>query len=412
MALYEYKGYATTGRNAGREVKGVREAANKQALREALLKKGIALSEAKEKNQALKEGSKSSKVSFSFGSGVSAREIKEFTSQFSTLQRAAIPLVECLSALAEQTENEKFRDVLADVKTKVCEGTSLAAAMADHPKIFDTLYVSMIKAGESSGSLDIVLQRLSDVLEAQQRTKSKVIGAMVYPMIMLIVGCILMSIIFIFVIPRVTKMFAQQSKELPGITQILITTSNIFTKYWFLIGVGICAIIYAFKRWKETPKGREKWDHIKIRIPVFGSVLKTTSISRFAKTLATLLASGVPLLEALGIVRSILENEELAKIIDGAADSIREGDSLSAPLKRSGQFPPLMTNMIASGERAGQLEQMLNNVADEMESQVNAKIEAMTSLLEPLMIVLMGGSIGFVVIAIMLPIMQLSDGFG
>ncbi len=412
MALYEYKGYATSGRNAGREMKGVREAANKQALREQLLKKGIALSEAKEKNQAQKEASKSTKFSFSFGSGVSAREIKEFTSQFSTLQHAAIPLVECLSALTEQTENEKFRDVLADVKTKVCEGTSLAAAMGDHPKVFDTLYISMIKAGESSGSLDIVLKRLSDVLEAQQRTKSKVIGAMVYPMIMLIVGAILMTIIFIFVIPRVTKMFAQQSKELPGITQMLITTSNIFTKYWFLIGILICAAIYGFRKWKETPKGRAMWDHIKIRIPVFGNVLKTTSISRFAKTLATLLASGVPLLEALGIVRSILENEELAKIIDSAADNIREGDSLSAPLKRSGQFPPLMTNMIASGERAGQLEQMLDNVANEMEQQVNAKIEAMTALLEPLMIVLMGGSIGFVVIAIMLPIMQLSDGFG
>lgn len=411
MALYEYKGFHTSGRNAGRETKGVQEAANKQALRELLLKKGIALSGAVERNQAAKAGG-GTKIKFQIGSGVSKQDVREFTSQFSTLQHADIPLVECLTALSEQTENEQFRNVLADVKTKVCEGTSLASAMGDHPKVFDTLYVSMIKAGESSGSLDVVLQRLSDVLESQQRTRSKVVGAMVYPMIMIVIGCVLLIVIFVFVIPRVTKMFEQQQKELPGITQLLLNVAYAFTHFWWAIILVIAALAFGFKKWIETPGGKMKWDHIKIRIPILGNVLKTSALSRFAKTLSTLLSSGVPLLDALTIVRSILGNEELAKIIDESKDNIREGDSLSAPLKRSGQFPPLMTNMIASGERAGQLELMLDNVATEMENQVNAKVEAMTALLEPLMIVVMGGTIGFVVIAIMLPIMQLSDGFG
>ena len=207
-------------------------------------------------------------------------------------------------------------------------------------------------------------------------------------------------------------MFEQQQKELPGITQLLLNVAYAFTHFWWAIILVIAALAFGFKKWIETPGGKMKWDHIKIRIPILGNVLKTSALSRFAKTLSTLLSSGVPLLDALTIVRSILGNEELAKIIDESKDNIREGDSLSAPLKRSGQFPPLMTNMIASGERAGQLELMLDNVATEMENQVNAKVEAMTALLEPLMIVVMGGTIGFVVIAIMLPIMQLSDGFG
>ena len=413
MPLYDYKGYATTGKKAGREVTGTLEAANKQALRDALIKKGIALSTCSEKSQIAKSKSNAGLFSkLQFSQSVSKQEVKDFTSQFATLQRADIPLVECLSALLEQMENETFRTVLSDVKTKVCEGASLTSALSDHPKLFDTLYLSMIKAGESSGSLSVVLERLTDILESQQRLKSKVIGAMVYPLIMVCVGGILLIVIFVFVIPRVTKMFEQQQKELPGITQFLLDVAYVFSHYWYLIIAGILLIIFGFNKWINTESGRLKWDAFKIRVPIFGPVFRLVSISRFAKTLATLLASGVPLLESLSIVRAILGNEVLAKVVDTARDSIREGDSLSSPLKKSGEFPPLMVNMISSGERVGQLETMLNNVANEFESIVNARVAALTSLLEPLMIVVMGGTIGFVVIAIMLPIMQLSDGFG
>lgn len=412
MPLYDYKGYATTGKKAGREVTGTLEAASKQALREQLLKKGIALSSWSEKSQIAKTNGASGKFKLQLHPSVSSQEVKDFTSQFATLQRADIPLVECLTALLEQMENETFRTVLSDIKTKVCEGASLASALGDHPKIFDTLYLSMIKAGESSGSLSVVLERLTDILESQQRLKSKIIGAMVYPLIMICVGGILLIVIFVFVIPRVTKMFEQQQKELPGITQFLLDVAYAFSHFWWLIMIVAGLIAFLFHKWIHSPSGRLKWDAFKIKVPIFGSVFRLVSISRFAKTLATLLASGVPLLESLAIVRAILGNEVLAKVVDQARDSIREGDSLSAPLKRSGEFPPLMVNMISSGERVGQLETMLNNVANEFESIVNARVAALTSLLEPLMIVVMGGTIGFVVIAIMLPIMQLSDGFG
>lgn len=408
MPLYNYTGYATSGK----KVTGTLDAANKQVLREQLQKKGIILSVCSEKSQLAKGEKASILKKFNLGQSVSKQEIKDFTSQFAALQRADIPLVECLSALLEQMENETFRTVLSDVKTKVCEGASLASALGDHPKIFDTLYISMIKAGESSGSLNVVLERLTDILESQQRLKSKIIGAMVYPLIMVCVGGILLIVIFVFVIPRVTKMFEQQQKTLPGITQFLLDVAYVLSNYWMLIIPAILGLAYLFNMWIHSKSGRLKWDAFKIKVPIFGPVFRLVSISRFAKTLATLLASGVPLLESLSIVRSILGNEVLAKVVDNARDCIREGDSLSAPLKKSGEFPPLMVNMISSGERVGQLDTMLNNVANEFESIVNARVAALTSLLEPLMIVVMGGTIGFVVIAIMLPIMQLSDGFG
>lgn len=409
MPLYEYKGL----NSAGKAVKGTKDAPNKAALREALLKGGIYLSVATEKTGAkAAEGEKAVVAKMTLGGHVSKQDIKDFTSQFCTLQKAAIPLVESLSALAEQAEKEALKTALTDIKSKVSEGSSLANAMADHPNLFDTLYISMIRAGESSGSLDIVLERLTGFLESQLRIKSKIIGAMVYPIIMIIIGVLLLIVLMAFIVPRVTKMFEQQRKELPGITKVLLATSDFVQHFWWLIILGFVALGFAFKKWTATPKGRMQWDTIVLKIPVFGNVIRMVSLSRFAKTLSTLLASGVPLLKALDIVKSILGNAVLSKVVENAHESIREGDTLAAPLKRSGEFPPLMTHMISVGERAGRLEEMLNSIAENYEEQVSVRIEAMTSMLEPLMIVVMGGTVGFVVFAIMLPIMQLSDGFG
>lgn len=410
MPLYEYKGLTASGKNT----KGVKEAANKAALRDILLKSGVYLSEAKEKSgsAAAHNSDAKSKLSIQLGAGISKVDIKDFTAQFCTLQKAAIPLVECLNALADQAENPQLRSMLTDIKSKVSDGSSLANAMAVHTKAFDPLYVSMIRAGESSGSLEIVLERLTDFLESQLRLRSKVIGAMVYPMIMIVVGVLLMGLLFVFVIPRVTKLFDQQRKELPGITKILLATTDIVTNYWWLIIIAVVGLVLGFKKWTETPKGRFRWDSFKLNLPLIGPVIRMVAISRFAKTLSSLLASGVPLLKALEIVQSILGNVVLSRVIEKAHDNIREGESIAAPLKRSGEFPPLMTHMVSVGERAGRLEEMLDAVANNYEGQVNVRVEAMTAMLEPLMIVVMGGTIGFVVMAILLPIMQLSDGFG
>lgn len=409
MPLYDYKGLTA----AGKPVKGTKDAANKAALRAALLKTGIYLTEAVEKTGAKAAASAGKPaLQIKIGDHVTKQDIKDFTSQFCTLQKAAIPLVECLNALADQAEKESLKAALTDIKSKVSEGASLANAMADHPKLFDTLYVSMIRAGESSGSLDIVLERLTGFLDSQLRLKSKITGAMVYPIIMIVIGVLLMGLLFVFVIPRVTKLFEQQRKELPGITKFLLGTSDFVGSYWWLVILMGIGVYYAFKRWTATEKGRMTWDRILLKIPIFGGVIRMVSISRFAKTLATLLASGVPLLKALDIVKAVLGNAVLSKVVETAHDNIKEGETLAAPLRRSGEFPPLMTHMISVGERAGRLEDMLNSVSDEYESQVSAKVDALTSMLEPLMIVVMGGTIGFVVFAILLPIMQLSDGFG
>lgn len=408
MPLYEYKGLTTQGKPQ----KGTKEAPNKAALRDALLKNGIYLSEAVEKTGAKSADGSSGAAQIKIGGRVTKQDIKDFTSSFCTLQKAAIPLVECLNALADQAEKETLKAALTDIKAKVSEGSSLANAMADYPKMFDTLYISMVRAGESSGALDIVLERLTGFLESQLRLKSRVTGAMVYPIIMIVIGVVLLSVLLIFIVPRVTKLFDQQRKELPGITKFLLASSDFMMHWWWTVIIAAGVIWYAFKKWTATPAGRLKWDTFLLKIPIFGGVIRMVSISRFAKTLSTLLASGVPLLKALEIVKSILGNKVLSNVVEDAHDSIKAGETLAAPLKRSNEFPPLMIHMISVGEKAGRLEEMLNSVADTYEEQVNVRVDAMTTMLEPLMIVVMGGTIGFVVFAIMLPIMQLSDGFG
>ena len=408
MPLYEYKGLTTSGK----PTKGTKEAPTKNALREALLKTGVYLSEATEKTGVKSADSDKGTPQIKLGGRVTKQDIKDFTSSFCTLQKAAIHLVECLNALADQAEKETLKAALTDIKAKVSEGSSLANAMADYPKLFDTLYISMIRAGESSGSLDIVLERLTGFLESQLRLKSKITGAMVYPMIMVVIGVLLMALLLGFVVPRVTKLFEQQRKELPGITKFLLASSDLVTNYWWLLIILAIGIGFLFKKWTSTPKGRLKFDTFLLKLPIFGGIIRMVSISRFAKTLSTLLASGVPLLKALEIVKAVLGNEVLARVVDTAHDNIKEGETLAAPLKRSGEFPPLMVHMVSVGEKAGRLEEMLNSVANNYEEQVSVRVEAMTAMLEPLMIVVMGGTIGFVVFAILLPIMQLSDGFG
>ncbi len=408
MPLYEYKGL----NKSGKPVKGTKEAPTKAALRDALLKTGVYLSECSEKTGIKSAESSKSITEVKIGGKVTKQDIKDFTSSFCTLQKASIPLVECLNALSEQAEKEALKAALTDIKAKVSEGSSLAAAMADYPKMFDNLYISMIRAGESSGSLDIVLERLTGFLESQLRLKSRVTGAMVYPLIMIVIGVLLLIVLLVFVIPRVTKLFEQQRKELPGITKFLLFMTDAVNNYWWLIIMIIAAIVFAFKKWVSTPNGRKKWDTITLKLPLFGGILRMVAISRFAKTLSTLLASGVPLLKALDIVKAVMGNVVLSKVVEDAHDSIKEGETLAVPLKRSGEFPPLMIHMISVGEKAGRLEDMLSSVADNYEEQVGVKVDALTTMLEPLMIVVMGGTIGFVVFAIMLPIMQLSDGFG
>ncbi len=405
MPVYEYKGLNRAGKN----VKGIEDAESQNALRQRLQGKGIFVTDVYE-GQGARVGGGGRDVSFQKAlERVSLSDIAVLTRQMATLIRAGIPLVEALTALTEQTEKEELKRTLSNIRRKVNEGSSLANALSDHPKYFTNLYVNMVKAGESSGNLDVVLAKLTDFLDAQIELRGKVIGAMIYPILMMVVGIVVLLIIFAFVIPKVTAIFQDQGEALPWITAVLIGMSEFLGNWWFvLMPVSVMAAA-GFWHWKNTTSGTDKWDRFILTVPIFGSLVRMVAISRFAGTLSTLLASGVPLLKAMDIVKNILGNTRLVEVIEDARVNIREGESIAQPLKRSGEFPPLVTHMIAVGEQSGQLEEMLDNVALAYKQQTDLQIQTMTKVLEPLMIVALGLAVAVIVFAIMLPILQLNQ---
>jgi general secretion pathway protein F len=339
---------------------------------------------------------------------VTAEDVAILTRQLSTLLHAGVTLVDALNALVDQTEKERLKRIVSDVKTRVNEGSSLADALAQHGRVFGNLYVNMVRAGEASGALDAVLARLADFTEGQAKLRQKVVGTLIYPVIMTVIGSGILALLMTVVVPKVTKIFESMKVTLPWTTRLLIFTSNLLaTWWWLLIPLAIGAVV-AFFRWKQSPKGRPVWDRLVLRAPVFGSLVRMLAIARFSRTLSTLLKSGVPLLTAMDITKNVVSNGVLAQVVENARDAIREGESIAGPLKRSGEFPPLVHHMIAIGERSGQLEEMLNNVADSYETQVSVRVGALTALMEPLIIVAMGVAVAFVAFSILMPILQLN----
>jgi len=403
MPLYEYKGFNASGKAA----KGVRDAETPKALRAQLRRDGVFISEVKEAKVEKKQGSTKA-----LSSGkVNVRVLAVVTRQFAVLIRSGIPLVPALTALAEQVEDERLARVLADVKGRVNEGASLGDAMAAHPRTFSNIYVNMVRAGESSGALDVVLERLADFTEGQAELKSKVIGALIYPVVMVIAGALVMFGLFIFVVPRITKIFSSAEAQLPLLTRTLIGLSEVMRNPVLMFGVLALTVVgfIIFRNWVRTDKGRRSFDAFKLRLPLFGRIHRMVAIARFARTLGTLLASGVPLLSACKIVRNVVNNEVLAETIDAAALAVSEGQSFAAPLKRSGEFPPLVHHMISVGEQSGKLEGMLENVATAYEQQVEVTVGGLTSIIEPILILFMGGGVATVVFAILMPILQMNQ---
>lgn len=407
MAVYHYKGFNA----AGKTIRGTQDAESQRALKDALKAKGIFVAEMWEGDKKADNlGAREVDFKKVFAGRVSLGDIAIFTRLLSTLLRAGIPLINALSALVEQTEKEELRQALDDVRRKVREGTALYLALKDHPKLFDDLYINMVRAGESSGSLDTVLARLTEFLDAQIALRGKIVAAFVYPVIMSVLGSGIVIFLMTFVVPRVTQLFQGQDKALPFITEALIWVSTLFSNWWFILLPLLILSALGFRRWKNSAKGRPVWDEFILKVPVFGGLVRMIAIARFSKTLSTLLSSGVPLLTAMDIVKDILGNTTLIKVVEQARVNIREGESIAGPLKRSGHFPPIVTHMISVGERAGQLEEMLDNVSESYGQQVDLRVQAMTTLLEPLLIVFMGGAVAFIVFAIMLPILQLNEG--
>jgi general secretion pathway protein F len=416
MPLYAWKGLDA----GGKTVNGTREADGPKGLRQVLRKDAVFLTELREvvggmKGAAAAAGVAQAKglnkeVDFArFFERVKPQEVAIFTRQLATLLRAGIPLAEALGALAEQADNRKLQLILAGIRQKVNEGGALAEALGQNPRVFPELYTNMVRSGEAAGNLDAVLARLAEFMDEQLALRSKVSAALTYPIVMAVLGSVIMGVLMVVVVPQIATVFEDSGKALPWNTRLLIFAAGVTGDFWWVIIPVVAGGVFLLRRWARSPKGRARVDRWGLKTPVVGPLLRFIAVARFARTLSTMLASGVPLLTALEIVRKVLNNSVLEKVVEAARDTIREGESIATTLKRSGEFPSMMCHMVAVGERSGQLETMLENVATAYERDVEVKVGQLTALLSPLMIVIMGIAVGFMVFSILGPIMDMQN---
>jgi type IV pilus assembly protein PilC len=350
---------------------------------------------------------------FSLSFKVNQKQLTEFTRQFATLLDAGLPVVRSLDILHTQLKPGLLKIAVGDVKEDVEGGSSLSEALSKHPAVFDKLYVNMIRAGEAGGVLDEILSRLADYREKAQRLQQKIVGALVYPVAVIsIAGCIL-AFIMIFIIPKFEAMFKEMDLgELPWLTNLLLMFANTLVNYWYiLIFVPVLAMV-GLRFLVKTPQGRLLVDKFKLKIPIFGIIISKSSVSRFCRTLGTLVQSGVPILDALSIIKNATGNQVVANAVETVHNSIKEGDTIAEPLRHSGVFDDLVVNMIQVGEETGELDKMLIKVADTYDSEVDTLVGAMMSLLEPFLIIGMGGTVGFIVIALFMPLIDIMNKTG
>ena len=399
MPVYNYKAI----NDKGESVKGVISAESVKLASDKLRKGGVYLSSIKEAT-----GARRSSRSLPW-SGVSISELAVMTRQFSTLISAGLPLETSLVALYEQTDDQKLKEILSEVRNRLSEGSSLHAALEEHKSVFSDLYVSMVRAGEASGTLDVVLDRLADFLEKQLELTSKIRGAMIYPAIMFVVGMGVLVFMMTFVIPKVADIFEASNKALPFVTVVLIGASDFLRENFALLLVFMAVVFFFAHRYVNTHSGKKIYDRLSLRIPVFGKMSSKVMISRFTRTLATLLSSGIPLLDAVKVSESVLGNSLYVDNIRDVRVKVAEGSAFGDCLGQTGIFPPLVVRMVSVGEEAGKVEVMLSKVADMYDTEVDGMLSTLTSLLEPVMILIMGVIMGFIVFAILLPVLNLTS---
>jgi len=344
-----------------------------------------------------------------FGGKIKQKEMALFSRQLATMVNSGLTLIRSLSILEDQSENPTLKQIVVEVRSSVEQGVSLSVAMDDHPKAFSTLYVSMVRAGEVGGALDETLTRLADTLESQARLRSQVKSAMAYPIVVLNLIVFIVMAMLVFVVPIFEKMYADLGGELPLPTQMLINISRFITSKWWLIGLVIVGLVFAFKRWKATTQGGRQWDALKLRLPIFGKLTQKVSISRFARTFSVLSRTGVPVLQALDIVAQTSGNSVVSDAVIDVQGSVKRGESLAQPLERHDVFPPMVTQMMAVGEETGALDAMLSKVADFYDREVDDTVAALTSLIEPLLIVVMGVVVGGILISLYLPMFNIAN---
>ena len=394
MPVFEYKG-KTIG---GAAVSGQLRAKNRAEMERLLRQKKVLA------NQIAK---KPSEINFKFGTGVKKVHISRFTRQFATMIGAGLPMIQCLEILAQQSESADMRKTIADVKNSVAGGTTLADALHKHKKVFDELYVNMVEAGEIGGALDTILIRLAVYREKADALARKVRGALMYPSVVVVVATLITVAMLTWIVPVFAKMFAGLGAELPMPTQIVLSISHFLQKNILIFFVGAVAMIVAFRLFVRTDRGRLLVDKAKLRIPLLGTLIRKSAVSRFTRTLGTLLSSGVSILEALEITAKTAGNRVLHDAIRRSVISIAEGDTITAPLKETGVFPPMVTQMISVGEKTGGLDDMLSKIADFYDEEVDAAVTGLTSIIEPVIIVFMGAIIGGILIAMYLPMFDI-----
>jgi general secretion pathway protein F len=407
MPVFEYQAYNA----AGRTQRGVVDAENARVARSKLRAQGLyvtSLAEAAAHGVA-GGGLLGSLRGVSLFQRLSQAELSAAVRQLSTLLSAGLPLVGALNALLEQVENPVLKGVLADVKEKVTEGVSLADALARHPKAFPELFSSMVAAGEASGALELVLERLAEFMEGRVKLANKVRSTLAYPIFMVVVGSAVLLFLLAYVVPMVTGIFEDQKQVLPMPTVILIAVSNFMRHWWWLVVLMIGAAGWGVRRYLNTEPGRLLYDDLRLRAPLIGTLTRKLIVARFTRTLGTLLHAGIPMLQALDISKAVVGNKVFAAAIEAARNTVGEGEDLATPFKRSGVFPPLVIHMVAAGEHSGELERMLLRVADSYEGDVETAVASLTSLLEPIMIMSMGVVVGFIVLAILMPIFEMSQ---
>jgi type IV pilus assembly protein PilC len=338
---------------------------------------------------------------------IKLKALSIFSRQFATMVNSGLPILRALAILADQTESKELTKVLTDVRIDVERGASLSQAMAKHPKAFNNLYVAMIRAGETGGVLDSVLLRLAENLETEVSLRHKIKSAMTYPVVVLIMVTLILAAMLLFIVPQFEKIYSSLGSKLPLPTRLLLGVSELVRKFWYLWTLFWIGFIIFFRRYKKTERGRAQIDAIKLRVPVFGSLFHKTALSRFSNTLGILLKSGVPILQALDIVKETVNNVTISRAVSDVQSSVKEGESIARPLSKHAVFPPMVVQMLAVGEETGSVDAMLEKVATFYDEEVTAQVEALTSLIEPVLIAFIGGAVGMAVVALYMPMFNI-----
>jgi type IV pilus assembly protein PilC len=394
---FEYKVRDRTGSLVSGQLVGDSE----DLVRKRLVEQGMTPVEVKKANTGLKM-----EINLRPGK-VKLKELAVFCRQFATMVNSGLPILRALAILADQTSSKELGKILTQVRTDVEQGSSLSGAMQKHPKAFNDLFVSMVRAGETGGVLDDVLLDLADMIEKEVELRRRIKSAMTYPVVVVILVVLIMAAMLLFIVPQFETIYANLGGKLPLPTRVLLGASDAVRTYWYIVLLAVVAGTITLRRYKKTPAGRAQIDALKIRVPVFGPLFHKVSLARFSSTLGMLLKSGVPILQAMDIVKDTVNNRVIAKAVDDVKGSIREGESIAKPLAKHAVFPPMVVQMLAVGEETGAVDTMLVKVSEFYNSEVEATVDALTSLIEPLLIAFVGGFVGAAVVALYMPMFNI-----